>query len=153
MTWAGASTRSSCAISGELAFDFGDAPDPTYPTLSASDGAGHVVGGGLYLGALIDAEADGQQNGGARDATDADGDDEDGVTFTSGVIPGMTATVDVVASAAGLLNAWIDFNADGDWSDPGEQVFQDLALAAGTNDLSFMVPADAFLGVRLPGSA
>ena len=42
-----------------------------------------------------------------------------------------------------LLSAWIDFNDDGDWSDPGEQVFQDLLLAAGTNELSFAVPSDA----------
>ena len=63
----------------------------------------------------------------------ASGDDEDGVTFTSPLIPGTTATVDVVASAAGLLSAWIDFNGDGDWTDAGEQVFQDHWLTAGTN--------------------
>ena len=63
------------------------------------------------------------------------GDTDDGVTFTSPLDPGNTATVDVVASEAGLLSAWIDFNADGDWADPGEQVFQDLWLAAGTNSL------------------
>ena len=71
-------------ISGELAFDFGDAPDPTYPTLSASDGAGHVFGAGVYLGAAVDADADGQPTAGATgDDTDTSGDDEDGVTFTS----------------------------------------------------------------------
>ena len=65
------------------------------------------------------------------------GDDEDGVTFTSPVIPGSTATVNVVAAASGLLSAWLDFNGDGDWTDAGEQVFQDLWVAAGTNSLSF----------------
>ena len=127
---------------GDLPFDFGDAPDPTYPTLSANDGAGHVAGPALHLGAAIDSETDGQQNpNGTGD--DANGDDEDGVTFSSALIAGTMASLDVVASAGGLLSAWVDFNADGDWSDPGEQVFQDLAVSAGTNTLSFMVPADA----------
>ena len=133
-----------CRLSGEPVFDFGDAPDPTYPTLSANDGAGHVVGGNLHLGAAIDVDANGQPNAGSTgDDTDANGDDEDGVTFTSALVSGSIATAQVVASESGLLSAWIDFNGDGDWSDPGEQVFQDLAVAAGTNDLPFLVPASA----------
>jgi photosystem II stability/assembly factor-like uncharacterized protein len=39
--------------------DFGDAPDPTYPTLLASDGARHTAGA-LYLGAGVDCEVDSQ---------------------------------------------------------------------------------------------
>ena len=123
--------------SGDLLFDYGDAPDPPYATLSADDGAGHVFGGSLYLGASVDIDADGQQS------PDATGDTDDGVTFTSPLIPGATATVDVVASEAGLLSAWVDFNGDGDWSDPGEQVYRDLLLSAGTNGLAFDVPTDA----------
>lgn len=120
--------------------DYGDAPDPPYPTWSAHNGAGHVVGAGVYLGALVDVDTDGQPT---ADATgdDANGDDEDGVIFTSLLIPGSTATVDVVASAAQLLSAWIDWNGDGDWLDAGEQVFQDYWVAAGVNHLSFDVPA------------
>ena len=124
-------------------FDSGDANDPPYATLNASGGAAHVVGGTLHLGAAIDIDTDGQPTSDATgDDTDAGGDDEDGVTFTSGLELGTMASVDVVASEAGLLNAWIDFNDDGDWLDPGEQIFQDLALAAGTNSLLFAVPAD-----------
>ena len=41
--------------------DFGDAPDPTYATLSANDGARHVIGG-LFLGAGVDPDGDGQPN-------------------------------------------------------------------------------------------
>jgi hypothetical protein len=51
--------------------DFGDAPDPTYPTLLAHDGARHTITG-LTLGTRIDAEPDGQPN-----AT-ATGDDASG---------------------------------------------------------------------------
>ncbi len=131
-----------CGVT-EFEFDFGDAPDPTYPTLAANSGARHVVGSGIYLGSSVDIDADGQPTLGA-DGDDQDGGaDEDGVTFTSVLTPGGVATVDVVASQAGLLNAWIDFNADGDWADAGEQIFRDLAIAPGTNSLSFTVPAEA----------
>ena len=129
------------------AYDYGDAPDPSYPTLDASDGARHRVEGGLYLGALVDHEADGQPTAGA-DGDDLDGgDDEDGVAFTSGLGRGLTASLDVTASGAGLLSAWIDFNADGDWADAGEQVFTDQALVAGVNHLSSAVPPGAALGL------
>lgn len=57
-----------------------------------------------------------------------DTDDEDGVEFTSlnnpnGVInAGIATPIDVTVTGAGVLEAWIDFNADGDWDDPGEQI-------------------------------
>ena len=126
--------------------DFGDAPDPTYPTLLASDGARHILGYGLVLGATVDGDADGQPTT-AADGDDNDGsDDEDGVVFTSGLGVGLNAYVNVTASAAGLLNAWVDFNADGDWNDAGEQVFTDQPLVAGVNPLSFAIPSGAALG-------
>ncbi len=129
-----------------LDFDAGDAPDPSYPTLVASNGARHGISGGLYLGASVDADADGQPSA-LADGDDVDGsDDEDGVVFTSGLGRGLNAYLNLAASAAGLLNAWVDFNADGDWLDAGEQIFTDQALAAGVNPLSFPVPADATLG-------
>jgi len=43
---------------------------------------------------------------------------------------GSAANVQVVAAAAGYLNAWIDFNTNGAWSDAGEQVFTNVALTA-----------------------
>lgn len=128
------------------AYDFGDAPDPTYPTLQASNGASHTLGSGLFLGPAVDDELDGQPSPGATGDDTSDVDDEDGVAFTTEVTPGGTAGVDVEASAAGLLNAWVDFNTDGDWDDAGEQIFTDEALTAGTNSLSFTVPAAAVVG-------
>ncbi len=123
-----------------LGADFGDAPDPTYPTLLASNGARHALGSGLFLGAGVDAEPDGQPDPNALGDDNDGNDDEDGVVFTSALVGGQTATVDVTASGSGLLNAWIDFNADGDWADPGEQIFTDVALVAGVNSLNFAVP-------------
>lgn len=112
--------------------DWGDAPDPSYPTLTISDGARHVVGA-LFLGSTVDTEVDGQPNDAALGDDTAGTDDEDGVVFTA---PGR---VTVTASAPGLLNAWADFNGDGTWSS-GEQIFRDQALAAGPNDLNFRIP-------------
>jgi extracellular elastinolytic metalloproteinase len=73
------------------------------------------------------------------------GDDEDGVTFTS-LVRGRTGGAEVRASAAGILSAWIDFNADGDWNDPGEKVASDRLLTAGVNQVFFTVPATAVVG-------
>ena len=43
----------------------------------------------------------------------------------------------------GALNAWIDFNNDGDFDDPGEQIKIDRFLTPNTvNVQSFFVPAD-----------
>jgi hypothetical protein len=128
--------------------DLGDAPS-SYGTLRADAGAEHELGSGLYLGALIDSEGDGQPSVGA-DGDDLDGlDDEDGITFTSLLMPGTQASLDVVLTAAGLLNAWIDFNADGDWDDVGEQIFDDLALAGGVHSLSFFVPLGSTVGTPM----
>ncbi len=131
----------SVAIRG---LDFGDAPDPSYPTFAASNGARHVQGGGgPILGALVDIEADGQPDPASTGDDLAGVDDEDGVSFTSPIIPGQTATVTVTSSAPGLLNAWIDFNSDGDFITTGDQIFTNQALVAGPNNLSFAVPASA----------
>ena len=129
--------------------DCGDAPDDAlnpadYATWLASDGAAHVITGGIYLGTNVDADADGQPTAGADgDDTDAGGDDEDGVVFLTPLIRGSVAELTVNASASGLLDAWIDWNGDGDWADADEQVFTDRLLAAGANDLAIAVPESA----------
>lgn len=46
----------------------------------------------------------------------------------------------------GNLDAWIDFNRDGDWSDPFEQILIARAVKAGPNLLGFTVPAGATAG-------
>lgn len=125
--------------------DWGDAPDPTYPTLSASGGAYHLISG-PFMGNTVDPDLDGQPTPQADgDDLDLQGDDEDGVTFTPPyLIPGTVAQVDVVMNGAvgAALDAWIDFNADGDWNDPGEQIFNTFALGIGNNSLFFTVPTN-----------
>lgn len=69
------------------------------------------------------------------------GDDEDGVRFTSpdnpsGIFnpsPGSVTPIEVTVNGEGVLEAWIDFNADGDWNDPGELIISpDLEFPEGT---------------------
>lgn len=139
-------------------YDFGDAPNAeqsgftnSYPTLVSQDGARHGASGPI-MGASRDVESDGHPTAAADGDDTHNTSDEDGVTFVSGFLapgdPAATIGVDLTASPAnGLLNAWIDFNADGDWDDSGEQIFTDIAVTAGrVNTLSFAVPATAELG-------
>jgi len=131
----------------ELSLDWGDAPDPTYPTLRASNGAYHTIVPGVFLGGGVDAEVDGQPKPNAQ-GDDSDGnDDEDGVTFLTPLIPGQQASVEVMASV-GYLDAWIDFGADGSWSQSSDQIFHSkFIVAAGSYVFSFQVPLDAALDV------
>ncbi|WP_457652635.1 right-handed parallel beta-helix repeat-containing protein [Rhodocaloribacter sp.] len=139
-------------LPGGTAIDYGDAPDdrdaPRYPTLlgaTLTPPAAHVLSE-LVLGEKIDGETDGRPD---EDAA-GDGDDDDGVTFTTPLLPGQTATVAVTvtnaAGGSGYLNAWLDFNRDDDWDDPGEQIFTDETLAPGTHTLTFTVPDTALTG-------
>ncbi len=126
--------------------DFGDAPDATYPTLMISDGARHTIAARVYLGNGVDADINGQPDATATGDDNDGNDDEDGVAFASTLTPGEAATVEVTASVAGALNAWLDFNSDGDWDDVGERLFADESLTPGLNTLAFVVPADAVSG-------
>ncbi len=140
------------AVSGEpaAAIDFGDAPDPAYPTLLANDGARHTVVPGLLLGQLVDAEANGQPNAAATGDDNnppAGVDDEDGVVLPV-LTPGQFAVAQVTVAGAGALNAWVDFGADGSWAEAGDQIFTNVALATGVHSLTFGVPPGAKWGAR-----
>ena len=143
------------AILAPLSYDFGDAPETgtSYPTTLANNGARHVITGNtLFLGTTRDAETDGQPDATAG----GDGADEDGISVAP-LIRGTNVAVTVTSSGAGFLGGWVDFNADGDWDDAGEQVFTDQPVVAGANNLQIAVPAGATLGstfarFRLTGS-
>lgn len=124
----------------EEQLDFGDAPDPTYPTLLASDGARHVVNPSVFMGAQIDAETDGQPNAGATGDDMANLADEDGVVLPPQLYVGVVSTASVVVSTSGYLTAWIDYNANGSW-ELGERVFGAMVVTAGVNNLVFTVPS------------
>lgn len=138
--------------------DWGDLPD-VYGTLLSSNGPRHLVST-LFLGAGVDDEGDGIPTG---DAT-GDGNDEDGVSrlgvWSNGTPPlnGGQIAVTLSGPFPGCLAGWIDFNDNGNFTDPGEEIFftadhQGTGLASnmapintGVNNLSFAIPAGTFPG-------
>ena len=138
------------ATFSEILWDYGDAPAP-YPTLLANVGARHLATGPT-LGTNRDEEPDGQPDPNALgDDNNGTPDDEDGVSLpvlTASASTAKTASLDInlqnADPAANYLDAWIDFNQDGDWGDPGEQIFAsyNLGTTSGTRSLTFTVPQD-----------
>ncbi len=145
LEWLGAGTRCDACNPWTGGVDFGDAPD-SYRTLAAGNGARHTRVTGVHLGTTVDVETEAIPDPEAM-GDDADGiDDEDGVVFSLPMISGERTPIEVTASTAGYLNAWLDANQDGDFGDPGEQIFSDELLAPGVNNLSFRVPSTALAG-------
>ena len=136
----GAGTSCTDCKAEYFTWDFGDAPAP-YPTLMSQNGARHTVKPGIYLGACASKDKDGKPSA-IADADDCD----DGVAFTSAVVPGHSATVQITASANGVINGWIDFKRNGNWTDSGEKIFVDEPVRQGSNTLSFTVPSGASVG-------
>ncbi|MDZ7724708.1 MAG: GEVED domain-containing protein [candidate division KSB1 bacterium] len=129
--------------------DFGDLPSP-YPTVKADNGPYHELtsASNPTLGAFVDADMDGLPGAEASgDDNDNTENDEDGIEFTSKIAAGETATLTATANLSGYLNAWMDFNGDGDFDDTGEQIFTDQALSGGANNLNYSVPANVTQGV------
>lgn len=127
--------------------DYGDAPLP-YPSVKAHNGPVHGVLMDFYLGTVpADGESDAQVTADASGDDLTEMDDDDGIRFLSLLLPGDTVIATATASKDnGILQGWIDFNADGDWDDAGEQIVTDLWLAGGDTSIRFDVPHDATLG-------
>ena len=135
--------------------DWGDAPTP-YATLRANNGASAGQLDGFRLGANWDAEIDGRPTSGAN-GDDTNGplnstgsviNDEDGVTLLTPLVRGDTQNIIRInvtntAGAGAFVQGWIDFNGNGVWGDPGEQIVTNLAAVPGDNLVTFTVPANA----------
>jgi hypothetical protein len=113
-------TRVPTRPAGGQAWDFGDAPDPDFPSLDSSDGARHLAISFEWLGDGVDSEPDSHQ-------IDLDQYD-DGVTF--GGLEACTQQMVEVAVTIGsrdepehpydaqhllYLNVLVDWNGDGMW--------------------------------------
>lgn len=102
-------------ISGVFSRDFGDAPN--------TGGYGdpfHNTSASVYLGQPPTVEANGYNS------PTASADVDDGVTL-SALSGGNMSTMTVRAiGTGGYLQAWFDWNTDGDFDDSGEQVAADL---------------------------
>lgn len=132
----------------EASTDFGDAP-------ASYGSASHGIVTGLSLGAsLPDAELASQPNATATGDDNTGIDDEDAVFLTGPLGPGGTTTFSVgvtnTTSGTAYLQAFVDFNRDGDFSDAGEQIAVNQPILAGlglqTISVPVSVPALASIG-------
>ena len=120
--------------------DFGDAP-------ASYGSAGHVMDGRRYLGGEPDGEAS-QLYSDEADADDLTGrDDEDGVSIPE-LRQGtkVTIRVSIVTQYPYVcyLNAWIDWNGDGDFNDNNERIARNIRRTSSVSyNLETEVPADA----------
>lgn len=93
-----------------------DAAIVDYSTRGADNGPGHFLSAGLFMGAGVDNESDGQP-GLSVDGDDLLGiDDEDGITGTVQYnigSPSVDVQVTNTTGSEATLYAWIDYNADG----------------------------------------
>jgi LruC domain-containing protein len=127
----------------ESLIDFGDAPD-SYGTTLANDGARHnLEGSAVYLGDSVDSELQANVSPGSDDATDDD--DEDGVVFITDIAAGEVALVEITSVGSGFLNAWIDFDRDGEFL-ASEQVIDSHPISGGSEIMSLQIPENIVSG-------
>jgi hypothetical protein len=134
------------------AFDYGDAPE-SYGAARHEIDLNKDPATGFYtrfivLGKLIDQETVANYSP-AANSDDTDGiNDDDGVVFPP-LTAGSTVTIPVVVTAYGesfgILNAWFDWNGDGDFNDAGEKVNGTPMpiYSSGTYYLSVVIPGNA----------
>ncbi len=135
-----------------LIVDYGDAP-ASFGTLKVDGGAAHTISNSLRLGLLVDDERSGLP-GTTASGDDSDGQaDEDGVAFPirleSSNIP-LPAYVDITSSGAGLVDAWLDLDGNGQFS-TNERLTSEtgLAVSAGVKRFTFEMPADTPVGDKI----
>lgn len=140
--------------------DYGDLPDLAngttnhmdYETYDSTGGPSHVIIDGLFLGDTVDIDNDGVPDGNAL-GDDNDGliDDEDGVNIfpSLNIIPGGTIKLPITMTNTtgelAYLEAWIDWNGDGDFDDPNEMVenIDNIGNGIFSNTMIINVPTDA----------
>ena len=103
----------------------------------------------IYMGSVYPDSEDPFVNFSTGVSDDNTGDDEDGVT-SGGVdldgqllTVGQTEVIDISTNGVGVLNAWIDFNRDGDFDDIGEQIATDVAPSGGNIALNVTIAGSA----------
>lgn len=130
--------------------DFGDLPDTAagtgpgnYQTLLGDGGAVHPIIAGLFMGARVDAEVDGQPNALASGDDAQTSDDEDGVDIASlAFVVGQPGSVNVTATNLTGMDAricgFIDFDQDGNFV-PGSEN-SSVLVPSGSNNVTFALP-------------
>ena len=120
------------STSGTLG-DYGDAPASYGNPFSDQQGS-------FQLGSIVTEETSSPYDNSAAD--------DDGVTIPS-LTQGQAATIPVIfqksSAVQSYINAWIDWNDDGDFDDSGEQIATNLpsTAASGIENISVNVPIGA----------
>jgi len=124
--------------------DFGDLPEPAYPTLLSSNGPRHSLHQGVFLGNTApDIEPDGNPSPVADGDNVTDTNDEDGFNATAfrpvrGFLQHMQVKATNSTASAATLSGFADWNADGDFNDAGET--SSLAVPGGSAGTLFRLP-------------
>ena len=118
----------------QVAFEAGDTADEVAATITQA-----LIDANIRLNLNPIARANGR--------VEITGDDADGVTGPDGAPigffnPYVFTELVITASQDSLLDAWIDYNRDGDWDDPNEQIAAAMQLTAGENELSVKAPLE-----------
>jgi hypothetical protein len=135
------------------ATDFGDAP-LSYGSASAEINLFKNASGAylnfVMLGDTIDHDVANLPSSMADGDNNNNLNDENGVTFPT-MIQGTTVTLPVVTRVRGgtahFLNAWIDWNGDGDFADAGEKIANNISVfTTQTTNVTVNIPATAVTG-------
>jgi len=131
------------------------------PTTDFGDwnGAGDawsIASSNLRMGALADTEYVSTRNATATGDDTVGSDDEEGVTMSAGYNLGSNSSLTVLTTnltgTPAYLNAWVDWNNNGSFSDPGEQISTNVSIPSGTTasmqTVNFTVPVNAVPGGR-----
>ena len=116
------------------------------------DAASHELGTGLKLGTRIDAEIEGYPSDNANGDNQNASNDEDGFGDLSKIyfIAGEQTTLDFTATLGsvdtGYLNAWIDFNQDGVFSDGEQVLINEEVTETSDRQVTLTVPIEALNG-------
>jgi hypothetical protein len=134
--------------------DFGDLPVAYGLTKFSDDGARHSIGN-VFLGSVIDSEADGWESGTANgDDEDGEVNDEDGIVRPTGS-NWSDGSGEVLATLSdyGCLTAWLDFTdgavfgPDGSFDDSfdgiDELIIENQLLNPGETEVQFDLPPGA----------
>lgn len=150
-------------------YDYGDLPNMAngttgindYETYDSTGGPSHQIIAGLFLGDTVDIDSDGFPDSLAL-GDDNDGiDDEDGITIfsTLDISPEgrirLPLNITITTADTAHLEAWIDWNGDGDFDELNELVtdLKDNADGVFPTHLEIAVPStvltDNLLGFRV----
>lgn len=127
--------------------DYGDAP-PNYSVTRENNGAFHTAVG-PRLGPTRDTESDGIVSATAEgDDLTGSGDDEDGALFGGIGVTSSIAGLNVLLENAttAKVDAWIDFNRDGDWDDVGEKILNSVTVDQPMQTLNYDLPSGLISG-------